>query len=128
MYTVSLRRVHATSLVVEKAISITYSKSVFVEFGIQHAMRMHHIFIMAFPAHGILPHELINGTIFQQMLLNIKCVFGFSLQVWSETFLILSRIWRDMIKYVHWFTRYVPVILVKFSRNLDFNDSFSKNT
>ena len=82
----------------KKAISITYSKSVFVALGIQHPMRMHRIFIMACPAHGILPHELSNGTIFEQMLLNIKCVFGFSLQVWSETFLILSRVWRDMIK------------------------------
>jgi hypothetical protein len=68
MYTVSPRGVHATVLAVEKAINITYSKSVF-------AMRMLRIFIKAYPAHGILPHEPINGTIFEQMLLNIKCVF-----------------------------------------------------
>jgi hypothetical protein len=105
MYTVSLRRVHATILAVERAISTTYSKSVFVALGTQHAMRMHRISIMACPIHGILPHELINGTIFEQMLLNTKCVFGFSLQVWSETFFILSRVWRDMIKNVQWFTR-----------------------
>jgi hypothetical protein len=79
-------------LAVETAKSITYSKSVLVALGIQHAMSMHHIFIMACPAHGILPHQHINGTIFEQMLLNIKCVFGFSVQVWSETFLILRRI------------------------------------
>jgi hypothetical protein len=97
----------------KKAISITCSKSVFVALDNQHAMRVYHIFIMVCPIHGILPHELTNGTIFEQMLLNIKRVFGFSLQDWSETFLIL-RIWRDMIKKVHWFTRNVPVILVKF--------------
>ena len=87
-----MRSVHATILKVEKAITITYSKSVFVVLGNQQTMHMHHIFIMACPAQGILPHELINGTIFEQMLLNIKCVFGFSLQAWSETFLILSTI------------------------------------
>jgi hypothetical protein len=78
MYTVSLRSVHATILKVEKAITITYSKSVFVVLGNQQTMHMHHIFIMACPAQGILPHELINGTIFEQMLLNIKCVWVFS--------------------------------------------------
>jgi len=92
MYNVSLRKVHATILSVEKAISNIYSKSVFVALGIQHAMHMHHIFIMACPVQGILPHEIINGTVFEQTLLNINCVFRFSLQIWSEIFLTLSRI------------------------------------
>jgi len=37
---VKLRRVPATIVAVEKAISITYSESVFVDLGIQHTMRM----------------------------------------------------------------------------------------
>jgi hypothetical protein len=42
------------------------------------------------------PHYLINSTIFEKKLLNIKCVFGVSLKLSSETFLILRRTERDM--------------------------------
>jgi hypothetical protein len=35
---------------------------------------MRHI-MMLFAAHLSLPHYLINGTIFEKHLLNIKCVF-----------------------------------------------------
>jgi hypothetical protein len=45
---------------------------------------------------------LINGTIFEKKLLNIKCVFWFSLQLSSETFLFLRRTERDIIKNAYW--------------------------
>ena len=61
----------------------------------------------------IFPHYLINGTIFGKKLLNIKCVFWFSLQLLSETFLILKIIQEDIIN-VHRASRKVPVILVRF--------------
>jgi hypothetical protein len=38
--------------------------------------------------HHIFPHYLINGKVLRKTLLNIKCVFLFSLQILSETFLI----------------------------------------
>jgi hypothetical protein len=44
------------------------------------------------------PHYLINGTIFEKKKLNTKCVFRFSLQLQSETFLILRRNEPDMNK------------------------------
>ena len=47
-------------------------------------------------------------------LLNIKCVFWFSLQLLSETFLILIRIHRDIIINVHLSSCKVSVILVRF--------------
>ena len=51
-------------------------------------------------------HYLINGTILDKKkkhLLNIKCVFRFSLQLLSETFLIIRGTEREMIKNVYWF-------------------------
>jgi hypothetical protein len=43
----------------------------------------------------IFPHYFINGTTFGKTLLNIECVFWFSLQLLSEKFLILRRIHQD---------------------------------
>ena len=42
-------------------------------------------------------HGLMNNPV-----LNTKCVFWFSLQILSVTFLILRRTERDMIKHVYW--------------------------
>ena len=60
---------------------------------IQHATRMRHIvtsFMAPLALRHIFLHYLINDTIFEKKRLNVKCVF--SLQLLSETFLILRRI------------------------------------
>jgi hypothetical protein len=46
-----------------KAISITQTECVFVALGIQHAVRMRHIVIVACPALQYFLHFFINGTI-----------------------------------------------------------------
>ena len=48
--------------------------------------------------YNIFPHYLINGTIFGKKLLNTNCVFWYSVQLLSDTFLILRRIQQDMIE------------------------------
>jgi hypothetical protein len=52
----------------------------FVASGIQHTMTIHHIVICGLPAqlYNIFPHYLINGKIFEDKLINIKCVLKIS--------------------------------------------------
>jgi hypothetical protein len=48
----------------------------------------------------------------KKQLLNIKRVFWFSLQLLSETFFVLRRIERDVIRIVYWSSCKEPIILV----------------
>jgi len=71
---------------------------VFLALGMQRAMRMRHIFSCGLSRSTILFH-IKKGKIFgKKLLLNMKRVFHVSLQLPSETFLILRRNERDMIK------------------------------
>jgi hypothetical protein len=89
MYSVTVRRVRVTVIAQKKAISITYFECVSAALVIQHAKRMRLIIICVLSGSPMFSsHYLTNGTIFGKTLLNIKCVFSFSLQLLSETFLI----------------------------------------
>jgi hypothetical protein len=46
---VTMRRVRATIVAVEKSIEITYYEHMFIALGIQHALRMRRIFICDLP-------------------------------------------------------------------------------
>jgi hypothetical protein len=60
------------------------------------------------------PRYLTTGTIFGKMFLNKKYLSSFSLQLLSETFLILRRTERDIITKLHKSLCTVPVIRVTF--------------
>jgi hypothetical protein len=98
-----------------KAVSITYSERVSVVLVIQQAKCMRHIILsyvacLAVPYFSTFSHKRHN---FGKKLLNIKCVFWFSLQLLSETFLILRIIDWDIIN-GHRPSCKAPVILVRF--------------
>ena len=61
------------------------------------------------------PHYLTKGLIFVNTLLNIKCVFWFSLQLVSDTFLIMTRIQRIIIN-AHTSSHTVPLFLSDFNK------------
>ena len=60
------------------------------------------------------PHYLINYTIVEKNLLNIKSVFWFSPQILYEKIIILRRFQRDMIKHVYWSSRKISILFGRF--------------
>ena len=60
--------------------------------------------------------------------MNTKYVIWFSLQLLSETFLTLRKTEGNSIIHVHRSSCKVPVMLVRFNRNLNFLYRFSKNS
>jgi hypothetical protein len=75
-------------------------------------MRMRHNFMWPAPFYNIFPHYFINGMIFEN-LLNIKCVFWFSLQIYLKYFSFYEEM-SMMWSYVYRYSRNVPVIFVMF--------------
>jgi hypothetical protein len=70
-------------------------------------------------------HYLINCSISEKKnLFNTKRVFWCYLQTLSETLLIL-RTERDIIKYVHWSSCEVPILLSDFNEYWIFKTNFS---
>ena len=58
-----------------KSLSSKYCEYVFVALSIQHAMRMcTYFYLWRARLYKIFPHWHINGTIFYEELLNMKCV------------------------------------------------------
>jgi hypothetical protein len=110
-----------------KAISITYSGYVFVDLVSCMQSTRTILLSVACPALQYivtLSHKLHH---LKKKILKIK-LFWFSLQLLSETFLILRRTERDMIKNVNLSKRKAPIILVRFLWNLNFLNRVSKIT
>ena len=69
----------------------------FVTLGTQNAVRMRYIVICGLSGCAVLLHIISQKAKFlKNIVLNVKCVFWYSLQLLFETFLILIRTERDM--------------------------------
>jgi len=97
-----------------------------LSYPVRHAHAPHYVITcgLVLPCFSTLSPKRYNFR--KKELLNIKCTFWFSLQILSETFLILRRTGRSTIKicigpHVEW-------TFFRFYRNLNFLDRFSKNT
>ena len=96
-----------------KPISITYSETVFVALHIQHAKPMRpFIYCLALKYLSTLSHKRHDYR--KKKLLNTKCVFWFSIQLWSEAFLCLGIIQRDVYHNVQRSSCKVLVIFDRF--------------
>ena len=115
---VTMRRVLATIFAVEKQY-VLHNVSVGVAVVIQQAVRMHRIVKLGLPGCSVFFNIISSKARFskKKKLLNTKCVFWFPLQLLSDTFLILRRNERDIIKNVYLSWRKVPLFLSDFNEN-----------
>ena len=114
-----------------KAMSISTTwVCVFVALGIQYSVHMHHNVVCALsaPLYNNFPYCLINCTIFDNKLLNLECVFWFSLQVLFETFLIMWINERDTIKMYFGLHVKYSLFLSDFNENWIVSSDFDKSS
>jgi hypothetical protein len=104
-----------------RAINNTYSERVF---DLRYpACNSHAPYCHPWPVrlYNLFSHYLINCTIIEKnKLLDIKCVFCFSIQIFSETFLVVRRNKREIIWNVHRSPSKVPDILVVLAWKMSF--------
>jgi len=110
-----MRRVRATIVAVEKAVSVTYCECVFLALGIQHAMRMHHIAICGLLGSTIFFNLISTTQRFSKKIIeNEICVLILSTNLF-EKFFFLTRTERDMIKNVHCLHVKYPISMSDFN-------------
>jgi len=106
---------------------VTQPESASVALGIQHQCACALLSTVVCPAlhcFSTLSHKRYD---FRQTLLDIKCVFWCHLQLSSDTFLIIRRTERDMIKICGSLHVKCPLFLSDFHETRIFSTVFSKN-
>ena len=124
---ITLRRVRVTMVAVEKQYYIFWVCVCSLSYPELKSQEPYCIVVRGFSGCTIfstLSHRLYD---FRKRLLNIKCVFWFSLQLLSETFLILRRIQRDTVINVYTSSCRISSIVLRYWWNLNFRDIFSNN-
>jgi hypothetical protein len=112
-YTVTLRRVRAIIFAAEKQWEFIHYEWVFVTevLSVKCAI-LSTVASRALLYFPILSHK--RQGFLEKKIIEHKCLIWFSLQLVSETFIILRRTEQDMIKKVFFSSFKIPVILVQF--------------
>jgi hypothetical protein len=109
-----------------KAISITHSECTFVALVIQHAMSMCHIIIRGLPSCTVFSHISYTARVWKKKVIKHKMRVLIFSTLSSETFLILKRIERDIIKDCIGLRVKNPLFLSGFNETWNFLGRFSK--
>jgi hypothetical protein len=110
-----------------KLISIIYSEYVLVALVIQHAMRIHRIVICGLSGSAIFFQIFSQIAWFsKKKIWNKKYVFWFSLQLLSETFLILRKTRPDTVTECTGLHVKCPLLSLHFNESWIFSTDFRK--
>jgi len=108
-YNVTLKHMCATIVAVESSKYYKFWVCVCC-LSIQHEMRMRPIVLCGLSGCTVFFHIMpLTARLSRKNLLNMKCVFWFSLQLLSDTYFIRRRTEREIIKSVYWSVCEVPV-------------------
>jgi hypothetical protein len=110
-----------------KAVTITYSKRVFVTLVICTTCNAHAPYCNLWPVkfYKILSHYLINGTILEKVIEHLMCVLTLCTK-FSWQFSILRRTERSMIIMVYWYNVKNPLLFPDFHKTWIFSTAFLK--
>jgi hypothetical protein len=121
-----LGHVCVTTVAVEKQLSITYFECVSVALVIQHIRCMWHYYTVICGLSGstIFFSHISHRVRYSENLLNVKCVFWFSLQLLSTTLPTIRRTELNTVTKVQMSSHKVPIILVRLEWKSNFLNRF----
>ena len=95
-----------------QAINMTYSEIVFLALDIKHAVRMRHIVVCGLSGAALFFTIISKQSNFPKTVMEHKMCVLINCTTLSQTFLILRRTGRDVMKNVCWFSCAMQVVVV----------------
>jgi len=123
MYNVTFKHVHVTPVAAKKQYYI-FQERAFAALYSAWNVKVPYCHLLPTLFYNIFPHYLINGTIIEKTLLDVKCVFQFPLQLLYETFLNLRITEGYMIQNCIGLQVKYPLFLSSFNAAYIFSKDF----